>query len=272
MKYIGFLKRALWSKNLGIIALVLIVVGFGLITGVGRRLEYGFLVLLGIILAAAGAFLSRSSSRKLVLWGAGIYAATWIPAFAVGVISTLRGGEKPVEPPILITITVIAGILSLIAIVVGTIGILLEEKRPASPPISSGTGEDLTEGTPVDPGSLHPAAEIKKIGRKKGLIWGAVLVAVPLIAISVFLLTRNGEKNEEPQKSAGKGTSVYAEGQYFTVGSTREEVLRIQGPPTFKLEMVWFYGDSQVQFDSDGKVTHIWDISKNLKVKPEKLP
>ncbi len=56
------------------------------------------------------------------------------------------------------------------------------------------------------------------------------------------------------------------------MGSTREEVLRIQGPPTFKLELVWFYGDSQVQFDSDGKVTNIWDVSKNLKVKSEKLP
>jgi len=265
MKYTGFLKRALWSRNLGIIALVLIVVGYGLITSGGRRLEYGSLMLLGIILAAAGAFLSRSSSRKLVLWGAGVYAATWIPPFAVGVISALRGGEKPVEPPILITITVIAGILSLIAIVVGTIGILLEEKRSASPPMGSGTGEDLTEATPADPVRLHSAAEIQRIGRKKGLIWGAVLVAVPLLAISVFLLTRHGERNDEPQK-------VYSEGQYFSLGSTREEVLRIQGPPTFKLEMVWFYEDSQVQFDSDSKVTHIWDVSKNLKVKSEKVP
>ena len=56
------------------------------------------------------------------------------------------------------------------------------------------------------------------------------------------------------------------------MGSTREEVLRIQGPPTFKLAMVWFYEDSQVQFDSDGKVSYIWNYSKNLKVKPEKLP
>jgi hypothetical protein len=261
----GMDKRALWSRILGIIALVLIVVGCGLILNVGRRLEYGSLMLLGIILAAAGAFLSRGSSRKLVLWGTGVYAATWIPAFAVGVISAFKGGEKPVEPPILITITVIAGISSLIAIVVGTIGILLEEKRPASPPISSGTGEGLTEATSADAGSLHSAAEIKRIGRKKGLVWGAVLVAVPLLVIGIFLLTRGGEKTDEPQK-------LYAEGQYFTVGSAREEVMRIQGPPTFKLEMVWFYEDSQVQFDSDGKVTYIWDYSKNLKVKPEKLP
>jgi len=93
----------------------------------------------------------------------------------------------------------------------------------------------------------------------------AILAAVPLLVIGIFLLTRGGEKTAEPQKPL-------ADGQYFTVGSTREEVLRIQGPPTFKLEMVWFYGDSQVQFDSDGKVTSTWDYSKNLKMKPEKLP
>ncbi len=258
-------KRARWSKIIGIVALIFMVVGFGLIMGGGRRLEYGSLVLLGIILAAAGAFLSRSSSRKLVLWGAGVYAATWIPAFAVGVISALKAGEKPVEPPILITLTVIAGILSLLTIVGGTIGILQEEKRPASPSLRSGTEEELAGATPADSGSLHSAAETKRIGRKKALVWGAVLVAVLLFVIGIFLLTRGGEKTDGPQE-------LYAAGQYFTVGSTREEVLKIQGPPTFKLEMVWFYGDSQVQFDSDGKVTNIWDISKNLKVKSEKLP
>jgi len=243
-------KRSLWSKIIGIVALMLMVVGFGLIMGGGRRLEYGGLLLFGIILAAACAIISESSSRKLVLWGAGVYAATWIPTFAVGVISGLKGKELFVHP-IFIAIIVIIGSLSQIAIVVGTIGILLEKKRPASPPMCTG--------------SLHSAAEIKRIGRKKGLVWGAVLVAVPLLVIGIFLLTRGGEKTDGPQK-------LYAEGQYFTVGSTREEVLKIQGPPTFKLEMAWFYGDSQVQFDSDGKVNYIWDYSKNLKLKPEKLP
>ena len=75
MKFTGFLKRALWSKILATVALTLIAVGWGLITAVGLRLGYGFLLLFGIVLAAAGAFLSRSSSRKLVLWGAGGTAA-----------------------------------------------------------------------------------------------------------------------------------------------------------------------------------------------------
>jgi hypothetical protein len=262
----GMDKRALWSKILATVALMLMAVGFVLITVVGRRAGFWALMVLGFIVAAAGAILSKSSSRKLVLWGAGGTAATMAFGIVAGVISGLRGKiETPDLHPVIIAIIVLVGTLGQITIVVGIIGILLEEKRPASPPMSRGTGEDLTEATPADPGSLHSAAEIKRISRKKGLVWGAVLVAVPLLVIGIFLLTRGGEKTDEPQK-------LYAEGQYFTVGSAREEVMRIQGPPTFKLEMVWFYGDSQVQFDSDGKVTYIWDDSKNLKFKPEKLP
>jgi hypothetical protein len=260
----GMDKRALWSKVFAAVALALMAVGWVLITLVGHRLGYGTLLVFGIVLATTGAFFSESSSRKLVLWGAGGTAAAMAPGFALGIISGLEG-KAPFVHPIFIAIIVIMGGLSQIAIVVGTIGILLEEKRPASPPVSGGTGEDLTGATPADPGRLRSAEGIKRIGRKKGLVWGAVLAAVPLLVIGIFLLTRGGEKTDEPQK-------VYAEGQYFSVGSTREEVLRIQGPPTFKLEMVWFYEDSQVQFDSDGKVNYVWDYSKNLKIKPEKRP
>jgi hypothetical protein len=122
----------------------------------------------------------------------------------------------------------------------------------------------LDRPTPANTGSPLPAPEINEQGRKKAVAWETISMVVLLIVIGLFLLTIKGDRNGDPQK-------VHAEGPYFTVGSTREEVLRIQGPPTFKLEMVWFYGDSQVQFDSDGKVSSIWDYSKNLKVKPEKL-
>lgn len=107
--------------------------------------------------------------------------------------------------------------------------------------------------------------ESKRIDRKKRLVWGVVIAAILLLVGGGFLLMRRGGNGDEPRGS-------YAKDQYFGVGSTREEVLRIQGPPTYKLELVWFYEDSQVQFDSDGKVAYIWDISKNLKVKPEKRP
>jgi hypothetical protein len=122
----------------------------------------------------------------------------------------------------------------------------------------------LDRPTPANTGSPLPAPEINQQGRKKAVTWTISMVAL-LIVIGLFILTIKGDRNGDPQK-------VYAEGPCFTVGSTREEVLKIQGPPTFKLEMVWFYDDSQVQFDSDGKVSSIWNYSKNLKVRPEKLP
>ena len=126
-------------------------------------------------------------------------------------------------------------------------------------------GTWLDRGKPADTGSPLPPPEVNKSGRKKALVWGSISIAVLFLAVGIYVGMRSGERNEAPQKA-------YAEGRYFGIGSTREEVLKIQGDPTFKLEMVWFYDDSQVQFDSDGKVSYIWNYSKNLKVKPEKLP
>lgn len=91
------------------------------------------------------------------------------------------------------------------------------------------------------------------------------MIAGLLLVGGIGLLTRRGATGDSPRRP-------YPDGRYFGVGSTREEVLRIQGPPTYKLELVWFYEDSQVQFDSDGKVSYIWDISKNLKIRLEKQP
>ena len=259
-------KRPLWSKIIGIVALMLMVVGFGLIMGGGRRLEHGGLLVFGIILAAVGAIISESSSRKLVLWGAGGTAASmdsrayfrpnkWIERERRDARSTSHhyGYHRVswIPQP-------------------GGNRLWYNRHYPRREATSVASNEHWHWRGPNGNDSGRPrkrsfSRKIQTIGRKKGLVWGGVAVAVPLLVIGIFLLTRGGEKTDEPQK-------LYAEGQYFTMGSTREEVLRIQGPPTFKLELVWFYGDSQVQFDSDGKVTNIWDVSKNLKVKSEKLP
>ena len=122
-------KRALWSKIIGIVALMLMVVGFGLIMGGGRRLEHGGLLVFGIILAAVGAIISESSSRKLVLWGAGGTAASMIPGLISGLINGLRGNVETPDPhPIIMAIIVLVGFLSQAAIVFGTIGIILRER------------------------------------------------------------------------------------------------------------------------------------------------
>ena len=251
-------KRALWSRILVIIGLMFIALTY----------SYGAFEIPGIIAATVGAILSKSPHRKILLWGSGLAAAAFAALLIWGFIYAMTSKTRITAQGYALAVPKLIGIplvLGVVIIAFGAIAILTDKRRPASPPMSSGAGEDLTGATPADAGSLHSAAEIKRIGRKKGLVWGTVLVAVLLLVIGIFLLTRSGEKTDGPQK-------LSAEGQYFTVGSTRKEVLKIQGPPTFKLEMVWFYGDSQVQFDSDGKVTNIWDISKNLKVKSEKLP
>jgi hypothetical protein len=46
---------------------------------------------------------------------------------------------------------------------------------------------------------------------------------------------------------------------YFTVGSTKDEVLAVQGTPTEFNDQVWNYGLTSVYF-SNGRVTS-WDIS-----------
>ncbi|HSA94795.1 MAG TPA: DUF4328 domain-containing protein [Acidobacteriota bacterium] len=144
--------------------------------------------------------------------------------------------------------------------------LISERGGPAAmAPTASRDSAGLTEAVPAGIESPASAQMIKRSGRKKTLAWGATAIAVPILAISVFLLTRDGVRK-------GEAGGVSDEGQYLTVGSTQEEVLRIQGPPTYKLEMVWFYEDSQVQFDSDGKVSSIRNVSKNLKIKPEKQP
>jgi len=108
-------------------------------------------------------------------------------------------------------------------------------------------------------------AEVKKKGRENILIAVAGVLLISILVGSFFAFRGGRDANEEPQSASG-------EGPYITLGSTQEEVQRIQGTPTFKLERVWFYGDSQVQFDSDGKVAYIWNYSKNLKLRPEKRP
>jgi hypothetical protein len=53
---------------------------------------------------------------------------------------------------------------------------------------------------------------------------------------------------------------------YFTIGSTQDEVLAVQGTPTGIIGSTWRYGYSSIDFHN-GEVKGYSDISKNLKVK-----
>ena len=81
----------------------------------------------------------------------------------------------------------------------------------AEAPSTIGIGAGLMEAIPDGTESPLSAAEVKNYGRKKGLVWGAVLVAVPLLVIGIFLLTRGGEKTDEPQKALCRG-SIFCRG------------------------------------------------------------
>jgi hypothetical protein len=56
---------------------------------------------------------------------------------------------------------------------------------------------------------------------------------------------------------------------YFTIGSTKDEVIAIQGTPSGIIGNTWIYGLSKINF-YNGKVTSYSNTSKNLKVKTEK--
>jgi hypothetical protein len=55
----------------------------------------------------------------------------------------------------------------------------------------------------------------------------------------------------------------------FTVGSTKEDVVRVMGTPTSVFPYSWSYGASTVNFDNEGKVKSWSIVDKPLKVKPE---
>jgi len=56
---------------------------------------------------------------------------------------------------------------------------------------------------------------------------------------------------------------------YFTIGSTRDEVLTLQGTPSGIIGNIWLYGLSQIIFYNE-KVVSYSNISKNLKIKGER--
>lgn len=66
--------------------------------------------------------------------------------------------------------------------------------------------------------------------------------------------------------SAGSGRSGAAAANYFTLGSTKDDVLRVQGTPTGVRGAVWHYGFSSVRFSEDRVVSYDNSFG-NLKVR-----
>ena len=135
-------KRALWSKILVAVALILTVRGWvpflgwyidketSLTVGVVSGANY---LMLGNILAFIGAILNKSSRRKLVLWGVGGIAAGTAFGIARVTFAALTDKELPV-PPIIISAGIVSFNLFQILVIIGAILILLEPRHAASPP------------------------------------------------------------------------------------------------------------------------------------------
>lgn len=53
-----------------------------------------------------------------------------------------------------------------------------------------------------------------------------------------------------------------------SVGSTKEEVLKMQGKPTNVVNNVWFYNESSIIFYKNGGVKGWYNIDNNLNFRP----
>ncbi|MCM2249592.1 MAG: hypothetical protein NDI58_03345 [Geothrix sp.] len=71
------------------------------------------------------------------------------------------------------------------------------------------------------------------------------------------------EAKEEPKQPLLLG--------YFTIGSSKDEVLTVQGTPTKPGQYTWEYGFSKVEFDRNGKVSS-WYGSRTDRLKVKMVP
>lgn len=102
--------------------------------------------------------------------------------------------------------------------------------------------------------------------RKEGLAWFYGESSITISKNKVIGYNNNGnlKVKEEPKKVENEDP-IRSLIDYFTVGSTQEEVLAIQGEPDKILGLAWIYGDSVVTI-SQGKVIS-YENRGNLKVK-----
>src|SRR5438093_5199477 len=70
--------------------------------------------------------------------------------------------------------------------------------------------------------------------------------------------------------AARRLVSWFAEMDYFSIGSTKDQVLKVQGTPDEVTELMWRYGSSSVAF-ADGRVTK-WNVMPSSPLKVKLLP
>ena len=88
-------------------------------------------------------------------------------------------------------------------------------------------------------------------------------------------LKETKSKPEQNIASKGKQENIASSKNYFTIGSTEEEVLEIMGDPTRLIDLNsfgkrFYYGMSVVIFEK-GKVVSYDNLDENLKVRVKKV-
>ncbi len=124
------------------------------------------------------------------------------------------------------------------------------------------------EGEPAErspsPFVVAPKETVVKKPLRRKLLWAGITVSVAaLVIFGVFGVRSAREKVSTPTTKSVQATGV----KYFTKGSTKAEVLRIQGPPDIDSGLYWWYRASVVRFDVEGKVIDFSNNSKNLKAR-----
>jgi hypothetical protein len=150
--------------------------------------------------------------------------------------------------------------ISGIVLAIGMIGYVVnqtEHLRRPHDPSKNPSGIELPR---EDLGSRVPSQPAPSIQEKK-----TTELANPFDSNRTHLQTRS-----TPTSGRNIVSSPGFNAGYFTVDSTQEEVLAVQGPPTEFGDRVFTYGNSKVYF-SDGRVTS-WDSSLSHPLKTRLLP
>lgn len=84
-------------------------------------------------------------------------------------------------------------------------------------------------------------------------------------------INQNAEPTIDPTNSTTiEEEQVKSDNEYFTVGSSIGEVLRIQGPPDAVVNNTWFYGESYIEFEDgvvkDWKRTAEYPLKANIQL------
>ena len=91
---------------------------------------------------------------------------------------------------------------------------------------------------------------------------------------STYLGNYYGSSSASPSDNSSSASPSYGSSSssssktYFTIGSTKDDVLRLTGKPYSFSNTQWMYsGNANVSFDYQGKVSKWWDPNKKLKAR-----